>query len=468
MWRRFAKRLAAAIFTLLMLCVASFILFEWMPGDPVLARMHASGFRTDGKMDVFYSDEYARVRALYHRNKPPFYFAVQPLSISDSLYSIPHPEHRSILRAACIAHGSSEKVLEWYRMNLRLLRLLSADGQNDPAVQLVRLIMANGDFENRRRAYRALMSTIKDARTKELAARAAVQHEFLATQAAPVKSILPGFIWHGAENRFHYWLFGAAGGKGIVNGEWGQSLRDGQPVWDKLGPALQTTAPLALITIVLMYLLAIPIGVIIADHRSARFRQFWLNTTFTIYAVPSFWLGVLMLTFLCSSAYLNWFPVAYNLMPDLSKMNGLERASQYLYHAVLPITCWASGGAAFLVIQTFQATRDVQQRPFFLAARAKGLKTSLLRRHHIGPNVVIPGIGLLGGLIPVALSGAVAIEIIFSIPGMGQLIFTSFHTRDYPVVMAILLLIGIISILSTVLSDLLLSWVDPRIRKAKT
>lgn len=100
--------------------------------------------------------------------------------------------------------------------------------------------------------------------------------------------------------------------------------------------------------------------------------------------------------------------------------------------------------------------------PFFLAAQAKGLSESKLTWRHVRPNASLPAISMLGSIVPAALSGAIAIELIFSIPGMGQLIFDAFHTRDYPVVMAILMLVGTAAILSTAFADLLLHQIDPR------
>lgn len=464
MWRYALKHIAQWILALAFLCVLSFGLLKLIPGDPVLGRLQQSGVTFKETGGVYASAAYREIQHEMDLDLPIFYFTIQPLSVPDALNNVRNPEHRKTIRSLCIQWGNPEAVLRWYQSHQQL----AADFENNPQLlNTHRAILLETDFEAQSQHYSTLIAKAKDSDIADNMERVANLHRTIDSESSPMRSYLPTLAWHGRLNQFHHWLVGASGDKGVIHGHFGISLRDGQPVSNKLWPAFATTLQLAFTALLLAFLVGIPLGLQIARLRSQNRASAWVQLLFGIYAMPGFWLGILMVTFLCSPDFLNWFPAAYSLMDIAPDAHWTQRLFTVAYHLVLPIAAWSVGTAAFLAVQTYKESKRIQTENFITTARAKGLSDYEVTKNHVFRNALTPALSLLGSLIPTAFSGAIAIELIFSIPGMGQLIFNPFHTRDYPVVMAILLLVGTAAILSTALSDVALRLIDPRIKSVE-
>lgn len=461
MWYPIFRKLFRWIPAVGLLCLIGFLLLKFIPGDPVLARLQESGVRVTDPAGVYHSREYREIRTQYGLDLPVFYFSLKPATVPDTLYHIPHPGRRSMMKSMCIHYGNPQAVMEWYRVN-RVLELVLVKNEDRMHLRVFQELMVSDQFEDRENAYSWLITNVQDPEITAIVQRAAEVHREIPTNAHFVRSLIPSATWHGTNNQFHHWLLGYSGQAGILGGNFGTSHRDGQPVGQKVWPAFTTTLVLAFLSVALMYLVSIPLGLQLARSKNRKNAGAWIRIILSLYAMPGFWLGVLLMTFLCSPDFLNWFPVAYSLMDIQPDTSVFHRTAIIVYHLILPVTCWTIGGAAFLTIQTYRQSQSIQGKPFFLAARAKGLSDSSLTWRHVRPNAALPAVSMLGSIVPAALSGAIAIELIFSIPGMGQLIFDAFHTRDYPVVMAILMLVGTAAILSTAFADLLLHRIDPR------
>ncbi len=465
-WRTL-KRLLYWFPGLLSVCLLGFVLIQLSPGDPVLARLNLIPDAVSTHESIYETAAYQSTRVELGLNRAPFYLSVQPITVPDKLRSIAHPGRRKALQSLCIRRGDSSTVLDWYNAHI-VLRFRLAESEPAMVQRIASEILLQSETEEILRRYRLLTEACQNAENAALVMQAARIAAKLNENQQGWKSLIPAFQWHGLNNQFHRWLFGDSGEGGLIRGDFGRSYRDNQPVAPIVASAFSQTLILAIAAWMLMFLVAVPGGLRLARIASPGKARFWLHLLLVLYSIPSYWLGTLMLTFLCSPDFLNWFPVAYKLMDIPENTSWLSRQLIIIYHLILPVTCWTAAGAAFLAIQTRKEAQAVMQSKGYLGAKARGLSDKQLMTNHVAPRALIPAIGWLGGLIPASLSGAVAIELIFSINGMGNLAFQSFHMRDYPVVMAIILIAALTTLIGTVVSDLLLHYIDPRTREMTT
>jgi ABC-type dipeptide/oligopeptide/nickel transport system permease component len=238
--------------------------------------------------------------------------------------------------------------------------------------------------------------------------------------------------------------------KAAAEGDLGRSVRSGKPVTDLIGHALPNTLLLGMLALVVAHLIAVPMGVLAAVKQNSIIDQATMGFAMIGMAVPVFWLGLLLvLTF---SVYLNWLPAIGT---------GSWR------NLVLPATALALEGTALTARMTRSATLEVLRQDYIRVARAKGLGERSVVALHAFRNAMIPIISLLGLRLGWIVGGAVIVEEIFAWPGMGRLLVESILHRDYPVVEAVLILLGMCVILASLLADVLYAVVDPRVRHAQ-
>lgn len=246
-----------------------------------------------------------------------------------------------------------------------------------------------------------------------------------------------------------------------IQGDFGQSFRFKMPVSELIGQRLMNTFWLSLVTLILIYLIAIPLGI-----TSGRYNDSWADRTITGYtylgfAAPLFIFALLMLWIF--GFYFNWFPTSGSVTPG-EVPGTLSYLMSKFYHLLLP----ALSIALISTVSTVQYLRneiiDTKQKDFILTARAKGASESRVYNRHILRNSLLPIAAFFGYEITGLIGGTVFVESIFSYPGMGMLFLSSISIRDFSVVTALVLLYGVASIVGALLSDIILSIVDPRIR----
>lgn len=245
--------------------------------------------------------------------------------------------------------------------------------------------------------------------------------------------------------------------------DFGYSYRDHRPVIDKIKDALPITLTLNILTIIIIYIVSIPIGVVSATRPGGKFDRFSEFVLFLLYSLPSFWVAVMLMVFFGSGDYFNWFPIIGFSSDSASLLPWYRWVANVAWHLVLPVVCLTYGGFAFLSRFARSALLEVIHQDYIRTARAKGLSEWQVVVKHGLRNALIPLITLMGTLLPALLGGSVIVEQIFSIPGMGRLGFESVLSRDYPVIMAIASISAFLTLVSMLLSDILYIFVDPRI-----
>ena len=261
--------------------------------------------------------------------------------------------------------------------------------------------------------------------------------------------------------QFGIWL------KRIATLDFGNSYRDHRPVIDKIGDALPITLTLNILTILIIYLVSIPLGAYTALKPKGFVDRISAVLLMALYSLPSFWIAMMLIVWLASGDHLNWFPVTGFVSEGAGRLSWHGWISNVAWHLALPVACLTYGGFAFLSRFTRASMLDVIKQDYIRTARAKGLPEWRVAVLHGLRNALIPLLTLMGTLLPALLGGSVIIEQIFSIPGMGRLGFESVLARDYPVIMAIATISAALTLVSILITDIMYAMVDPRISYGK-
>jgi peptide/nickel transport system permease protein len=246
--------------------------------------------------------------------------------------------------------------------------------------------------------------------------------------------------------------------------DFGVSRKDGRPVSERLSDAFPITLSLNIISIIVIYIISIPMGIVSAVKKDSLFDRFSSLMLFVLYSLPSFWIGLLLLMVFSGGEYLNIFPLS-GIVSDWAEDFGFfDKLLNIIWHLVLPVITLTYGGFAFLSRYTRANMLEVINQQYITTARSKGLSEKKVIFVHAFRNSLIPLITLMATLLPGLLGGSVIVESIFSIPGMGMLAFESILSRDIPVIMAIAAISAILTLIGILLADLMYGLVDPRIR----
>ena len=246
-----------------------------------------------------------------------------------------------------------------------------------------------------------------------------------------------------------------------AKGDLGASYTYKIPVTTIIGERALNTFWLSLVTTIMLYAIAIPLGVIAGRYQDSLADRGILLYSFITYAIPTFVLALLFIYFF--GFKLHWFPTTGSV--DIRVESGtFGFYMSKLYHIILP----AFTGAVLGTTSTIQFLRseiiDAKSMDFVRTARSKGVPQSKVYTRHILRNSLLPIAAFIGFTITGLLGGSVFIETIFGYPGMGHLFIQSIGTRDYSVITALVMLYGFLTLLGSLLSDIIMTIVDPRIR----
>ncbi|MEE2862100.1 MAG: ABC transporter permease [Pseudomonadota bacterium] len=242
----------------------------------------------------------------------------------------------------------------------------------------------------------------------------------------------------------------------MVQGDWGTSYRDGQPVTAVIGRHIFATLLLMGSSMVISIAIGTWIGIRGATHRYSIFDYTATVGAMIALSIPTFWFGLIAIYVF--SLQLGWLP-AGNMYTI-----GDQSVLGYLRHLILPSLVLSLVHVAVWSRYMRSATLDVINQDFVKTARAKGVPERRVLTKHVVGNALLPMITLAGMQLPQLLGGALVTETVFTWPGMGRLFLDSLGYSDYPVVMGLLMLSAILTLLGNLIADIVVSMVDPRIR----
>lgn len=254
----------------------------------------------------------------------------------------------------------------------------------------------------------------------------------------------------------------------------GSSFGRGRKVSSLIAESLPITLLINIIAIPIEYVLAVVTGVWAAKHRGKTVDVASGTTSLALWSLPQIWIAVLLIGFLANDRYLHWFPT--NGLNDIQAdsmafLPGWNAAGQWergwlldrVWHLVLPITCIAYAGVAFLHKLSRASLLDTIQADFVRTARAKGLAEKVVLWAHAFRNSLIPLITVLVSLLPLMITGSVIVETVFGINGMGRLTLEAIEQRDRELFLSNTLIIMVLTLAGYLLADILYVLVDPRV-----
>ncbi|WIV17755.1 ABC transporter permease [Paenibacillus polygoni] len=256
-------------------------------------------------------------------------------------------------------------------------------------------------------------------------------------------------------DRYVIWI------KNALQGDFGYSLAQQKPVLTLFNEYIWNSFLLAAVSTFLTWLIAVVIGVISAYKQYSWFDTVVMLIIFAAMSIPSFFIGLYLIKMFAVD--LKWLPPG-GMTTTGSNATGLAYAKEVIQHMALPVVVMTLLGIGSLTRYIRSNMIDVIKQDYIRTARAKGLTERKVLFTHALRNALLPAITLVGFELPGLFGGSLIIEKIFNWPGIGQLYMSSFSLRDYPLLMSFTVFIAILTVLGTLLSDLLYRLADPRVK----
>lgn len=487
MLRYIAKRILLFIPTLIIITIIGFFISVNAPGDPVESMMSAAG--STGEMG---SQSLAQLQQKkYWKQKlgldlPVFYFSLEKYAYPDTLYRVYDKNEREALGRLLDEHGNwreisaySRKLCSFYynlvaldlakldlkeeernavneNVNTIKFETLSLRSSGQEAVIFSRISTIGGLMKNYpfMQVFTAQLNDVKAA------------YDEIKQKETRWKSYLPAVYFYG-NNQYHRWLFGDGGvySKGILRGDFGTSYQTkdavSKTIFDRIGWSLFFT----IISVIIAYLVSIPIGVKAAQHRGGRFDRVSSVVLFGLYSLPNFFVAILLLMLFANPDVFDILP-ASGVKPNEGYPEGaniFERIWLTLPHLIIPMICYSYSSFAFLSRIMRGSLIENIGLDYVRTARAKGLAESTVVWKHAFRNSLLPIITICSTVFPAAVGGSVILETIFTIPGMGLEAYNAIASQNYPMIIAVLTLTSVLTLIGYLISDILYAAVDPRI-----
>jgi peptide/nickel transport system permease protein len=467
------KRVLFSIPTLLVISLLTFFISINAPGDPVEVMLNRSD-ESGGQHPQNYAHdkEYEEMRHKLSLDLPLFYFSLTDATVSDTLYRVSKKKHREFLKKLSSEYGSQENVSTYYLAikNLKRELYFAANNSDKPksiseATNILEELFCTYEQDKIISKLSLLVSLFENDGAANLRVTQGIvditkAFGIMVQQKKPYQKYIPIVHLYAFNNQYHHWI------TNFLRGDFGISYQDKRPVKTVLYGALAKTLNISLLSIILAYLIAIPLGVHSAIKKGSRKEKSITTTLFILYSLPNFWIATMLVIFLCGGDYMSWFPAPGS--PPIPENSTLwYKFFEGVYRLALPLFCWTYGSIAFISRQMRRGILSSITQDYIQTARAKGVNEKQVIWRHAIKNSLLPIITLFASIFPLAISGAFIIETIFSIPGMGKLSLDALYARDYPLLFTIMMFTSFLIMIGNLFSDLLYAIVDPRISYAK-
>lgn len=422
------------------LLFSSFSLSRMVPGDPAarILTTQSGSLNADESLKKIH---YEQLYRSYGLHLPLFYFSVSSMAVPDSFEAIPGRLFSRQLVALSQWSGQAEAS---YRFCKAYLPLMNDHGgvpsveDGDDFLQQV-----DGFFNH----YQSANVLQRDAKSAWMALKKERAH-------CSWKRLVPVIAFHD-DNQFHRWLFGAdmSNVGGILHGDWGVSWISGRDVWKVQRYPLALTTMMAILVLVTAFPVAILVGGWMACYEKSRYVK-WLSALGVfVYALPGFWIGTLLMVFFCSPAWLNCFPSSVPVLEtNAGWWHWLRSLVTQAENFALPFFVILYSSMIYLTQSAFKLMADECKKNYARALLAKGLSMRQVVFRHAFRNCFPTLLVMTLSIFPLLMGGAVAIEFLFSMPGVGSMLVSACESRDFPMIAASLFFVGFISLLSFILT----------------
>lgn len=285
---------------------------------------------------------------------------------------------------------------------------------------------------------------------------------YVSIQPAHTASIFPPrVIWHGVNNQYHKSI-----GAMLTGDQW-YAIKDGKPIQKKIGMALSWSFMLACTVLLITIVLGIPLGYYLAIHHEKRITR-WIDLLGDlILSTPVFWSGTIAVIVFTTSLYgslWNWFP-----SPGIWDIRGSysfwEQVTRNIGMLTLPLLVLVLPDLVYFSKLVKTSLRDESNKPYTTPLLSKGLSRKQMYTKHLLPNALSPIITAITSSVPLILSGALVVEVLFNIPGMGRLLYDSILFGDWNVILPIVSIMAFVTMISYLIGDILLAWINPKSSK---
>jgi peptide/nickel transport system permease protein len=455
-----------AFLWLWVISILAFWLSKQVPGDEVLDYLSIENETFSKSLNPYQQREaYQQTAHKRGLDLPLFYFSLDKGIYPQSLETIFPEEDRNAIKGWINASHNSRGSMEFYSSLRQSLQSSCSNSSISPladaSCRKIHAMLIQPDINI---VYSSLNELFQQSKTgndliliNQLTNAKALSNNLQVKHKLSVVEFLPSFHWNGSKNQYHRWMTGLITLKPMV------SLIDGRNAWTKIGEALKWTFILNGLAFILAIFLGVVIGIWSGVRDGSRKEKWASIILFTFFAIPAFWLATLLIFLLASGEWLSILPPGglgnYHVANSIWEKWGIIGM-----HLILPVFCLTIGSLAYISRQMKQSVLHEYSQPYISSLRALGISEKTILRKHIIRNALFPMITMMGNAFPAIISGSLIIEVIFSIPGMGRLMFNSLMARDWPVVFPILMLGATVTIISYTLTDIVYKWLDPRVK----
>lgn len=457
------KRLALGVPALLIITSIVFLLSKAMPGNSGTYLLEQDGGGIGSLADGVEREKTFRTYLQRTgQDKPLFYFSLSSRAEPDTLNKILHDNQRHFLKQLCFEYGDWQYVYGYYQA-LKQLQLgveqLHRVSRLQPVVE--QLFTAVSEAEIKERLYRFTLIA-KENGTDLNASVRLVQRRFeqMRENRKPYSKLVPVFLWNGNDNQYHAWL------EGLLKGNMGFSLKGYRPVSTVIGEAIGVTLIMSITALCIGWAAALVLGILVNLPTFRKIGRPIMAGLYVLDTVPLFLLSFLLLIIFSTASYQGAF-LAFRVEDCAGGSGGLFGVGALMYQLVLPIACMSLAVLPYITAQVDRAIKEELKKEYIKTGYAKGLADIVILRRHVLHNAWVPLITLFTNQLPAIISGAVVVEVIFAIPGMGRLLVDTVSGRDYPVILGIVVIVATLKIVSNILADILYAIVDPRIKAEK-
>ena len=481
MGRYLIKRILGFIPVLFVIALLAFIIGRVAPGNSAVSTNPYQNNESANGLDLNYLSQ--KVIESSGVRLPVFYFSLESAADADTLYRIADIEQHRFLTQVCRASGKPEATLIWFHKLLKTDTLLRS---YKPQSQLVNpklfedrinkikylnhLLSRSATLEQRQERADTLLELLQIVPGMQSVTSAFEQSEHtlevMMNQGNAWLQWLPVLRFHGTSNQYHVWLFGFGdSSKGILRGDLGYSLRDGQAIGPRIAEKMLRTLALMAPAVLLTWLLGMYLGFIAATFRHKIAERLIEGIITAFWSLPLFFIATCLLMLFANPDCLDWFPTGgiHNELIYEAQWPWYKKALHSLPYLVLPVCAYTLASLALIVRQTRNGMIAELDKDYVQAARIRGITESRILTHYALRNALLPLAALLGRYVPVLLGGSVVLETVFNIPGLGLETYESIISKDYSTIVALFTVYGFLTMLGYLISDVLSAAVNPRI-----
>ncbi|MBL4585970.1 MAG: ABC transporter permease [Flavobacteriales bacterium] len=487
------RRILAFIPSLIAITLLGFMIMVSAPGDPIERMVVAA--QAGGEIGTQSANQMEQKKFWSKKlglDLPIFYLSLNSMAQSDTMYRIYDKNERASLERLTDAYGNWPAISTYYAAVSELnsahtgFKIDSSTTFGFPLEDVKEAVnVSYFETSSLKASYSLKVIESKFEKLDELYAApymvvlreklTDVKSKFRTVQetATPWKKYVPVLNYY-PKNQYHRWIFGdghwltAKGSeftRGVIRGDFGTSYTTKMPISEVFATKFFWSFFFTMISVVLGYLVSIPLGIKSAVLKGSKFDRITTVLLFILYSLPSFWLATLLLMTFANPDVIHLFPAS-----GIEPVRGFSDDAGFfeiwkarIPYLILPIIAYTYSSFAFLTRTMRVSMLEIVNQDYIRTARAKGLSENTVIYKHALRNALLPIITVFANIFPIAIGGSVILEVIFTIPGMGSEIFIAIVNQNYPMIITVFTVTGMLTLVGYLVSDVLYAVVDPRI-----